>query len=237
MTSDTVHRDAWRLGWVWWTLVGALTGLGIVGILTIGPVVLAVAAVLAGVALLMPRARNGSAYMVIAGAAAAPLTLAWLNRQGPGTVCRTSGSEQACIDQWSPWPFLAVGLVLMVGGVLLTTRWDKATAGGAVSAARKGGGATSAAGAERTREALVRAAVEVLAERGYAGATARVVAGRAAMQPGPGLLPLRICRRSPARGVGLRVSTPAGRHRPARRPGDARSGISSMSSSMSSPPT
>jgi hypothetical protein len=60
---------------------------------------------------------------VVTGLAALPLSLAWLNRRGPGPFCSggvTGASD--CIVQSSPWPYLLVGVVVAVVGVVLFVR-------------------------------------------------------------------------------------------------------------------
>ena len=47
-------------------------------------------------------------------------------------------------------------------------------------------------GSTDTRRVLVDAAIETLKSEGFAGASARAIAGRAGLQPGSGLLPLRV---------------------------------------------
>ncbi|WP_426595005.1 hypothetical protein ACPPVS_05390 [Cellulomonas sp. McL0617] len=104
----------------WWVLVGALVGLGIAGLLTIGILLLGAALVLAAIGSSTPRLRNRSALGLVGGLAAAPLGIAWLNRGGPGSVCTVSAGTTSCLDAWSPWPFVAVGSALVVGcGVLV----------------------------------------------------------------------------------------------------------------------
>lgn len=109
----------WLLSGLWWMVVGAAISFGIVALLTIGWVFLAVGVVLAVVGTAIPWVRNRAAHMGLVGFSAAPLTLAWLNRDGPGTVCQVSGSETTCVDQWSPWPFVAVAAILVAAGLLL----------------------------------------------------------------------------------------------------------------------
>jgi hypothetical protein len=104
-----------RAAWVWWLLVGAALGLGVVGILTIGVFVLPIAFVLALVGMAAPRLRNESVLAVLAGMAAPALYLAWLNRSGPGTVC----AGDTCTEQYSPWPFVAVAVILVTLTVVL----------------------------------------------------------------------------------------------------------------------
>lgn len=57
---------------------------------------------------------------VVAGLALPVLYVAWLNRGGPGEVCRTLAGGQECLDAWSPWPFIgAAVLCFVVAGLLL----------------------------------------------------------------------------------------------------------------------
>jgi hypothetical protein len=42
--------------------------------------------------------------------------VAFLNRSGPGTVCSSTATSRSCVDEWSPWPWLAIGIVLLVSG-------------------------------------------------------------------------------------------------------------------------
>jgi hypothetical protein len=53
------------------------------------------------------------------GLSTAPLYIAWLNRGGPGLVCTTTADSVACTDQWSPWPFVALGVLFAGAGVVL----------------------------------------------------------------------------------------------------------------------
>ena len=73
-------------------------------------------------------------------------------------------------------------------------------------------GATSGSRNQRssdTRAALVAGAIEALGEVGFAGARARDIAGTRRLQPGPGLLPLRLGDR-PAAGSAGRGQRPTG---------------------------
>ncbi len=107
----------WALAW--WAMVGALVGLGLVSILTIGLVFLLVGCVLAVVGIRLKPLRNHSAAAVPAGLGVAALYLAWLNRGGPGRVCESTNTNTSCIDAWSPWPFLLVALLLLAATVFL----------------------------------------------------------------------------------------------------------------------
>ena len=121
-TTTEDQRQVAAFAWVWWLVTGAILGVGLVAILTVGLVFLALGAVLAVVGARMSRTRNRAAFSAVAGAAAAPLLLAWLNRSGPGTVCHSSADSSTCVDQWSPWPFLVVAIVLLALGTYLSRR-------------------------------------------------------------------------------------------------------------------
>lgn len=103
-----------------WLAVGALGCFGVLGLLTIGPPFLLVAAVLTAVL--------GRAYGVgrpIAGVAAGmalPIAyVGWLDRHGPGTYCTTTGSGGlSCADDLpSPIPFFVVAAVLVTASVVV----------------------------------------------------------------------------------------------------------------------
>ncbi len=103
-------------GCVWFGLGGLMS---LLSMLSIGPVVL-----IATMAVGVPFAIRLGDRLVAAwpglgvGAAGPFLLVAWLNRAGPGTVCHRTATSVSCGDYWNPWPFLVVGLVLGVGGVL-----------------------------------------------------------------------------------------------------------------------
>ncbi|GEL96545.1 hypothetical protein CTE05_00920 [Cellulomonas terrae] len=60
---------------------------------------------------------------VVTGLAALPFALAWLNRRGPGPFCSggVTGAS-ACVVQSNPWPYVLVGVALVVVGVVLFVR-------------------------------------------------------------------------------------------------------------------
>ena len=43
--------------------------------------------------------------------------MAYLQRKGPGTVCWHTASASGCDDYLDPRPWLAIGLVLLLGGI------------------------------------------------------------------------------------------------------------------------
>ena len=102
-----------------WGLVGALAAFGIAGLATIGLFLLALASVLVAVAFAVPALRRPSVPGFLVGLSTAPLYIGWLNRGGPGTVCTSTADSTMCSDLWSPWPFVAVGVLLAGAGVAL----------------------------------------------------------------------------------------------------------------------
>lgn len=106
----------------WWTLVGALAGFVVLALLTIGVFVAPLVVVLGAGGLVSSRLRRGMAPGLLLGLSTAPLWLAWLNRSGPGTVCETTPVSQSCGEQLSPWPLLALAVVLAGAGLALVHR-------------------------------------------------------------------------------------------------------------------
>jgi hypothetical protein len=112
---DDRRRPSWPF--LAWAAVGAGACLALLTALTIGIFILPLMAA-AAIALLAWRGgRTVTAVGVIAGLGLVPLYVAYLNRGGPGSVCSASTAGQACTDEWSPWPWLAAGTVLIVLGV------------------------------------------------------------------------------------------------------------------------
>lgn len=87
------------------------------GALSIGVFVLPFALLATVVAVRIEGSNHGLPGLA-AGVGALPLLLAYLNRDGPGNVCK----HQACSDEWSPWPFLAVALVLITVSLVTFAR-------------------------------------------------------------------------------------------------------------------
>src|SRR5689334_3008526 len=106
--------------YVLWLLVGALGGLGVLSLLTIGPILLLAAGALTVLCVVL-RLLNRSVTALPAGLAVPVLYLAWLNRRGPGDVCDANG----CTGEWSPWPFVAVAVVLLGVAVVLWAKYPR----------------------------------------------------------------------------------------------------------------
>ncbi|GAA0349941.1 hypothetical protein ACKI1I_11045 [Streptomyces turgidiscabies] len=118
--ADSADSAARGTGWAWflgWFAVGVCVATGLAAILTVGLVFLVLAAVAAGLLL-----RKGPRNAVVGGLAglAPPLWyLAYLNRGGPGDVCRSSSGGQTCTEEYTPIPFLVGGVLLFVAGFVI----------------------------------------------------------------------------------------------------------------------
>ena len=101
-----------------WAATGACLGTGMLTALSIGPFLLVLAVIAAAV--LIWRRRLGIATTgAVAGLGLISLAIAYLNRKGPGQVCTTTVTAQSCVTEWSPWPWLAAGTVLISAGLAL----------------------------------------------------------------------------------------------------------------------
>ena len=107
-----------RMGVMWfiaWMLVGAGYALGVLSALSIGAYVLLITVV--ATIVLATRTGNRVGLPGLVSGLSLPLFyVAYLNRSGPGTICTTTGTNQSCSDEWSPWPWLLIGIVLLVSG-------------------------------------------------------------------------------------------------------------------------
>jgi hypothetical protein len=100
-----------------WAVAGACLALVVsaIGVFTVP-----VGIVLVVVLLVARRFTESPAVLV--GAGALPLYVAWLNRSGPGRVCSATATGESCVDATSPWPWLAVGVLLVVAGAVVAVR-------------------------------------------------------------------------------------------------------------------
>jgi hypothetical protein len=118
-----------QLGWfLAWAVAGALYAVGVAGAASVGIFVFPVA--IAGTILLSGQRRGLVGLPGIGlGAGGVLEYLAWVNRRGPGTVCSEQADGFRCVSEWSPWPFLAAGVVAVVAAlvvfqVLRSRRWS-----------------------------------------------------------------------------------------------------------------
>ncbi|WP_392542725.1 hypothetical protein [Oryzobacter telluris] len=107
---------------LWWALVGALGAFSVAALLTIGVFVLPVVLVLGAIGLWSARLRPGILPGLLLGGSLVPLWLAFLNRSGPGRVCETTATSSSCGEQYSPWPFVVVALLMAGAGLWLVRR-------------------------------------------------------------------------------------------------------------------
>jgi len=113
------ERRSPAAGWyVAWAIVGAGVSLSLLGAMTIG-IFVAPIVLLAAIALVAYSPARGAFPGVVCGLGVPPLYVAWLNRDGPGTICTVSGGGESCVDEWSPWPWVAVTVFFIAGGVAL----------------------------------------------------------------------------------------------------------------------
>jgi hypothetical protein len=102
-------------------VAGFQSAVSIVGIASIGLFVLPLP-VLATVLLVRRQPATSGLPGLISGLGVPLLYVAYLNRAGPGTICTTVTGGQECNDEWSPWPWLAVGVILLALGVAVFVR-------------------------------------------------------------------------------------------------------------------
>lgn len=109
--------------WGWflaWLLVGACGGIGLAALLTVGAAFLVLAAVAA--VLLLRRGPRRAAVGAVSGLALPLFYLAYLNRGGPGEVCRAVAGGQTCTEEYTPVPFLVAGALLLAAGFVIHVR-------------------------------------------------------------------------------------------------------------------
>ena len=110
-----------RVRFVLWAVVGAGGCLALLGALSIGIFVAPVVALLALVLLLTTQA-DRSMVGAVSGLSVPLFYVAWLNRDGPGEVCRVEEHFTACAEQWSPWPWLVAGFAFAAVGIAVFQR-------------------------------------------------------------------------------------------------------------------
>lgn len=113
-------------GWIAaWVLVGAAYGVSFLGAASIGCFLLPVPVVATVLLARVPAARS-ALPAVLCGLGLPLLYVAFLNRSGPGLICTTtSDGAQRCGQQTSPWPWLAVGLILIMLGAAAFVVWRR----------------------------------------------------------------------------------------------------------------
>lgn len=121
---DPARVPAW--GWfVAWIVVGVAFMLAALGALTIGVFVLPIAV---GLAVLLATRRGSSVGIpgLISGASLPVFYVAFLNRDGPGDICRSfADGGSSCTEEWSPLPWLFVGALFLLGGIAVFVQLDR----------------------------------------------------------------------------------------------------------------
>ena len=97
-----------------WTVLGAGVALGTISV--IGIIVLPVTG-LAVIFVATRRTSDGGLPGIVSGLGLPLLYVAYLNRDGPGEVCRTWATGSSCTEEWNPWPWFAVGAAFVLAGV------------------------------------------------------------------------------------------------------------------------
>lgn len=100
-----------------WLLTGGGFAFGVLAMMTVGVFVLPV--VVAALVLLARQPRSYAGLVALPAGLSLPMFyVAWLNRDGPGDVCRPIQGGSECAQEWSPWPWLAVGLSLVAASAV-----------------------------------------------------------------------------------------------------------------------
>jgi hypothetical protein len=99
-----------------WAVVGVGFGfaISVIGLFTVP------AATLLTILLLTRKRSRQSAYGILVGIGVPLLVVAYLNREGPGTVCHSidGGRGTQCDDLYDPRKWAAVGLAFVLAGLL-----------------------------------------------------------------------------------------------------------------------
>ena len=121
-TAEAPRSDRRTPLWAWfvaWFLLGVGYVVAVLGALTIGVFVLPVA-VVATVTVATRRDATEGIPGLISGFALPLFYVAYLNRDGPGTVCKVlRDGGRGCSEQWSPWPWIGAGVALLLAGVVV----------------------------------------------------------------------------------------------------------------------
>jgi uncharacterized membrane protein YedE/YeeE len=116
------------LDWTFW--LWAVVGLGFGFGISVVEIVTVPAATLVAVFFLTRKRLRQGAYGLLVGIGAPLLLVAYLNREGPGTVCHSfdGGRGTQCHDLYDPRKWLLAGLVFVAAG-LAAQVWANARRG------------------------------------------------------------------------------------------------------------
>jgi hypothetical protein len=108
--------------WGWfaaWTLAGSALALGFVSFalwVILIPIGLGLVLLL-----LASRSARQSAYGLLSGTGISLLTVAYIQRDGPGTTCWQTATASGCEQHLDPRPWLIAGVLCLVGGLVAQT--------------------------------------------------------------------------------------------------------------------
>jgi len=111
--------------WRWflvWALLGLAAAFGLVSFITVAAAAGGIAILVAVWVAVRRPAFGASAFGAISGIGVLALVVAFIQRRGPGTVCWHTATASGCDDYMNPWPWLLIGLALVVIGVVLQVR-------------------------------------------------------------------------------------------------------------------
>jgi hypothetical protein len=103
--------------WTWFAVWAAVGGIGSLGFLSLGLLVLLPVVIATGVLASRASSRR-SAFGLLSGAGILLLVIAYLHRQGPGTICWHRGSASGCDEYLDPIPWLIIGMLFLLGGIV-----------------------------------------------------------------------------------------------------------------------
>jgi hypothetical protein len=104
-----------------WMVVGAVGVLGTISLPFLFPVVIVL-----GVALGLWSRSRPHWWGLISGAGVLLLYVAYVQRHGPGEYCQAIPGGTQCDDYLDPRPWLVLGLLLLLGGVVGEIRTTRA---------------------------------------------------------------------------------------------------------------
>jgi hypothetical protein len=117
LQPSRIQLNGWG-GFVLWVLLGAAAALGVI---SLGPLLLVPVLVLGVFLWTRPQVRR-SAFGLLTGAGVLLLSVAWVQRDGPGTTCWHTATASGCDQHLNPLPWLVVGAALLVAGVVAHAR-------------------------------------------------------------------------------------------------------------------
>lgn len=115
-----------RWGWFCaWAVIGGLSVLGLISfVVWFALAVIPLTAI--GVFMAMRPSSRDSAFGLLTGAGLLLLYVAYVQRDGPGTTCWHTATAGGCEEHLDPVPWLVVGIVFVVAGVVLNAMFARA---------------------------------------------------------------------------------------------------------------